>query len=99
VPFRPTKIFGVTSSCRSIHGIIGENGPAGKFSLEWSIIPMAFYEADTGHIESGMVSVSDIPVPKMHQCGLGMVHQHFMLVENFKVCLRNVILGAEGGPC
>ena len=31
------------------------------------------------------------------EAGIGMVHQHFMLVETFTV-LENVVLGAEDGP-
>jgi simple sugar transport system ATP-binding protein len=30
--------------------------------------------------------------------GIGMVHQHFMLIDSFTV-LENVVLGAEGGRC
>ncbi|WP_191602022.1 ABC transporter ATP-binding protein [Marinomonas algicola] len=77
----------------TIHGIIGENG-AGKSTL-MSII-YGFYEADSGVIEiSGQkkhIRTSEDAI----NAGIGMVHQHFMLVENFSV-LENVMLGAEGG--
>ena len=77
----------------SIHGIIGENG-AGKSTL-MSIL-YGFYQADQGEIRiSGTpVSIRDSQAAIGH--GIGMVHQHFMLVENFTV-LENVMLGAEGG--
>jgi simple sugar transport system ATP-binding protein len=75
----------------SIHGIIGENG-AGKSTL-MSIL-YGFYQADAGDIliEGRKVTIRD-PNAAI-AAGIGMVHQHFMLVENFTV-LENVMLGAE----
>jgi ABC-type uncharacterized transport system ATPase subunit len=77
----------------SIHGIIGENG-AGKSTL-MSIL-YGFYQADRGEIRVGgrptVIKDSQAAIA----AGIGMVHQHFMLVENFTV-LENVMLGAEGG--
>ncbi|OCW58054.1 ABC transporter ATP-binding protein [Hoeflea olei] len=75
----------------SIHGIIGENG-AGKSTL-MSIL-YGFYQADDGEIfVDGRKA--DIKDPNAAiAAGIGMVHQHFMLVENFTV-LENVMLGAE----
>ena len=76
-----------------IHGIVGENG-AGKSTL-MSIL-YGFYQADAGEIRVGGRRV-DIPDSQAAiRVGIGMVHQHFMLVEPFTV-LENVILGAEGG--
>ncbi|TYC49208.1 ABC transporter ATP-binding protein [Rhodobacterales bacterium] len=75
----------------SIHGIIGENG-AGKSTL-MSIL-YGFYQADTGDI---IVNGNKVTIPDSKAAitlGIGMVHQHFMLVDNFSV-LENVILGAE----
>ena len=77
----------------TIHGIIGENG-AGKSTL-MSII-YGFYEADSGSISIDGQQVSIRNSQDAINVGIGMVHQHFMLVENFSV-LENVILGAEGG--
>ena len=78
----------------TIHGIIGENG-AGKSTL-MSIL-YGFYQADSGEIKvGGKPTVIHTP-NRAIQVGIGMVHQHFMLVPNFTV-LENVILGAEGEP-
>jgi len=77
----------------TIHGIIGENG-AGKSTL-MSII-YGFYEADSGHIEVDGKIAAIRNSQEAIKAGIGMVHQHFMLVENFTV-LENVMLGAEGG--
>jgi len=77
----------------TIHGIVGENG-AGKSTL-MSIL-YGFYQADAGEIRIDGRPVS-IPDSKAALAlGIGMVHQHFMLVETFTV-LENVVLGAEGG--
>jgi general nucleoside transport system ATP-binding protein len=77
----------------SVHGIVGENG-AGKSTL-MSIV-YGFYEADSGEIR---VKGSPVRIRSSQDAighGIGMVHQHFMLVETMTV-LENVILGAEGG--
>src|SRR6476619_5556990 len=77
----------------TIHGIVGENG-AGKSTL-MSIL-YGFYEADSGEIlingEARRIRSSQDAIA----AGIGMVHQHFMLVDPFSV-LENVMLGAEGG--
>ena len=76
----------------TIHGIVGENG-AGKSTL-MSIL-YGFYQADSGEIHvNGRPTTIKTPNDAI-AAGIGMVHQHFMLVENFTV-LENVILGAEG---
>ena len=75
----------------SIHGIIGENG-AGKSTLMNILYGM--YSADRGTIliDGEEVKMSSSAVAIAH--GIGMVHQHFMLVQTFSV-LENVMLGAE----
>jgi general nucleoside transport system ATP-binding protein len=82
------------SVCRgSIHGLIGENG-AGKSTL--MNIVYGFHRADSGEIRVNGRRV-EIGRPRDSiGAGIGMVHQHFMLVDRFTV-LENVILGAEGG--
>ena len=55
-----------------------------------------FYQADSGTIR---IDGKELKIPDSQAAiasGIGMVHQHFMLVQNFSV-LENVILGAEGG--
>ncbi len=77
----------------TIHGIVGENG-AGKSTL-MSIL-YGFYEADSGEIRvNGKPQRIRSPADAI-RAGIGMVHQHFMLVEPLTV-IENVILGAEGG--
>ncbi|MER8369460.1 ABC transporter ATP-binding protein [Mesorhizobium sp. M0306] len=75
----------------TIHGIVGENG-AGKSTL-MSIL-YGFYQADAGEIRVGGQPASIKTPNDAIALGIGMVHQHFMLVDNFSV-LENVILGAE----
>jgi len=77
-----------------IHGIVGENG-AGKSTL-MSIL-YGFYEADAGEIRVNGVPVRIRSSREAISHGIGMVHQHFMLVPPLSV-LENVMLGAEGGP-
>ncbi len=77
----------------SIHGIIGENG-AGKSTL-MSIL-FGFYAADKGEIKVKGQPVKIKSSTDAIGLGIGMVHQHFMLVDPFTV-LENVVLGAEGG--
>src|SRR3712207_4230765 len=77
----------------TIHGIVGENG-AGKSTL-MSIL-YGFYEADSGEIRvNGKPIAIRSPIDAIC-AGIGMVHQHFMLVEPLSV-VENVMLGAEGG--
>ena len=76
----------------TIHGIIGENG-AGKSTL-MSIV-FGLYQANSGTIKVNGKEIN-LKSPKDSIInGIGMVHQHFMLVENFTV-LENIILGFEG---
>jgi simple sugar transport system ATP-binding protein len=76
----------------TIHGIVGENG-AGKSTL-MSIL-FGFYQADSGGIFINGEPRTITSPSEAIKAGIGMVHQHFMLVGNFTV-LENVILGAEG---
>ena len=77
----------------TIHGIVGENG-AGKSTL-MSIL-YGFYHADAGEIriDGKLHDIHDSQ--QAIALGIGMVHQHFMLVEPFSV-LENIMLGVEGG--
>lgn len=78
----------------TIHGIVGENG-AGKSTL--MNILYGLHTADSGEIFIDGVKVQIRSSADAIRHGIGMVHQHFMLVPNFTV-LENVMLGSEGGP-
>ena len=89
---RANRDIHLTVEKGTIHGIVGENG-AGKSTL-MSIL-YGFYQADSGEIRvGGKPTRIDTPNDAI-AAGIGMVHQHFMLVHNFTV-LENVILGVEG---
>ncbi|MGG7518936.1 ABC transporter ATP-binding protein [Allorhizobium undicola] len=92
-PVHANKNINLTVAKGSIHGIIGENG-AGKSTL-MSIL-YGFYQADEGVIKVGGEAATIKDSQAAIAAGIGMVHQHFMLVENFTV-LENIMLGAEGG--
>ncbi|HKB64346.1 MAG TPA: ABC transporter ATP-binding protein [Pyrinomonadaceae bacterium] len=77
----------------TIHAIVGENGAGKSTAMR---IAYGFYKADAGEI---LVEgkVRDIATP--HDAialGIGMVHQHFMLVDTMTVA-ENIVLGAEPG--
>ncbi len=75
----------------SVHGIVGENG-AGKSTL-MSIL-YGLYRADAGEIAIDGRPVRIAGSRDAIALGIGMVHQHFMLVETLSA-LDNVMLGAE----
>lgn len=75
----------------TVHGIVGENG-AGKSTL-MSIL-YGFYQADSGQIEIAGTPVDIRNADDAIALGIGMVHQHFMLVDTLSA-LDNVMLGAE----
>ncbi|RUS47988.1 ABC transporter ATP-binding protein [Cohnella sp. AR92] len=74
-----------------IHALLGENG-AGKSTL-MSIL-FGLYQPDEGEIHiNGAKETIDGP-GKAIKLGIGMVHQHFKLVQNFTVA-ENIVLGIE----
>ncbi|HET9657448.1 MAG TPA: ABC transporter ATP-binding protein [Kineosporiaceae bacterium] len=81
----------ITVTRGTVHAIVGENG-AGKSTLMKTLYGMH-------RPDEGTISVDGRPVV-LHSpsdaiaLGIGMVHQHFMLAENFTV-LENIVLGAE----
>lgn len=97
-----TKTFGnvvanndvsITVHRGTIHAIVGENG-AGKSTI--MRIAYGFYSADGGEI---WLDGNRVDIRNPHDAianGIGMVHQHFMLVDDMTVA-ENIILGAETG--
>ena len=74
-----------------IHAILGENG-AGKSTLMNQLYGM--YTPTSGEILiDGKPIVIDSPKTAIH-AGIGMVHQHFMLVQPFTIT-ENIVLGME----
>ncbi|MBQ2256182.1 MAG: ABC transporter ATP-binding protein [Clostridia bacterium] len=74
-----------------IHALLGENG-AGKSTL-MSVL-FGLYQAEEGIIKKNGVEVKINNPNDANALGIGMVHQHFKLVECFSV-LDNIILGVE----
>ena len=75
----------------TIHAVLGENG-AGKSTL--MNVLYGLYQADEGQIcLNGEPVVINTPNDAIAH-GIGMVHQHFMLVDNFTVT-QNIVLGSE----
>jgi ABC-type uncharacterized transport system ATPase subunit len=92
-PVQANKDISIRVMPGTIHGIIGENG-AGKSTL-MSIL-YGFYKADAGEIFFNGQKTEIPDSQAAINAGIGMVFQHFKLVENFTV-LENIILGAENG--
>src|SRR5882672_4581830 len=77
----------------TIHAIVGENGAGKSTAMR---IAYGFYRADSGDIlVNGQVREIRTPHDAI-ALGIGMVHQHFMLVQPMTVT-ENIILGAEPG--
>jgi simple sugar transport system ATP-binding protein len=96
-----TKTFGVLKACDEvsfsmdagrIHGVLGQNG-AGKSTLMKILIGLV--TPDSGEIRIGDQPVTITSPQQAADLGIGMVHQHFSLVDALTVW-ENVILG-EGG--
>jgi general nucleoside transport system ATP-binding protein len=83
--------FSVTPG--TIHAIVGENGAGKSTAMR---IAYGFYSADSGEI---LINGQVRPIRTPHDAialGIGMVHQHFMLLEPMTVA-ENIVLGAEPG--
>src|SRR3954453_21512987 len=77
----------------TIHAIVGENGAGKSTAMR---IAYGFYSADLGEV---LVDGAPRRLQSPHDAialGIGMVHQHFMLVETMTVA-ENIVLGAEPG--
>ena len=78
-----------------IHALLGENG-AGKSTLMSVLFGM--YQAEEGVIKKNGQVVKINSPNDANDLGIGMVHQHFKMVECFSV-LDNIILGVEDTKC
>ncbi len=81
----------LTVDAGTVHALIGENG-AGKSTL--MAVLYGYYQADAGTIS---LDGREVAIRNSHEAialGVGMVHQHFMLVDTLSA-LDNVLLGAE----
>ena len=74
-----------------IHALLGENG-AGKSTL-MSVL-FGLYQPESGEIYKNGEKVTIKGPNDANRLGIGMVHQHYKLVDIFSV-LDNIILGAE----
>ncbi|WP_404452680.1 ABC transporter ATP-binding protein [Virgibacillus necropolis] len=74
-----------------IHALLGENG-AGKSTL--MNVLFGLYQPEKGEIRYNGEKVSITDPNVATKLGIGMVHQHFMLVDNYTVT-ENIILGSE----
>jgi simple sugar transport system ATP-binding protein len=92
-PVHANRSVDLSIPAGTVHGIVGENG-AGKSTL--MNILYGFYQADRGTIRVAGRECRIASPEDAIAAGIGMVHQHFMLVEPFTV-LENLLLGAEGG--
>ena len=83
----------ITVEPGTIHAIVGENGAGKSTAMR---IAYGFYTADSGEI---LVNGEPRRIQRPHDAialGIGMVHQHFMLVDTMTVA-ENIVLGAEPG--
>ena len=83
----------ITVDPGTIHAIVGENGAGKSTAMR---VAYGFYTADAGDIlVGGEVRSIKRPLDAIG-LGIGMVHQHFMLVDTMTVA-ENIVLGAESG--
>src|SRR5438105_9326443 len=83
----------ITVDPGTIHAIVGENGAGKSTAMR---IAYGFYAADSGEIlVDGQLRRISRPQDAI-ALGIGMVHQHFMLVDTMTVA-ENIVLGAEPG--
>ncbi len=74
-----------------IHALMGENG-AGKSTLMKTLF--GTHKIDSGKVMFSGKDITNISSGEAIELGIGMVHQHFMLVESLKV-YENVVIGME----
>ncbi|MEM8614563.1 MAG: ABC transporter ATP-binding protein [Cyanobacteria bacterium P01_H01_bin.105] len=91
--FTANDCISLTVQAGSIHGLLGENG-AGKSTL--MNILSGLYQPDGGQILLDGQSVNINAPAAAIRHGIGMIHQHFMLVPQLTVT-ENIILGCPEG--
>src|SRR5947208_9484359 len=77
----------------TIHALVGENGAGKSTAMR---IAYGFYSADSGDVVVDGTSRRFTSPQDAIALGIGMVHQHFMLVEPMTVA-ENIVLGTEPG--
>lgn len=92
-PVRANDGIDLTVKHQEIHCLLGENG-TGKSTL--MNILFGLYHPDAGEIYINEKKASISNPNDAYALGIGMVHQHFMLVNQLTV-LENIILGKESG--
>lgn len=91
--FIANKNVSMTVNEGEIHALIGENG-AGKTTLMKILFGLEDHQEGKIYIEGKEVSIAN-PLDAIAK-GVGMVHQHFMLVDELTVA-ENIVLGIEPG--
>ena len=92
-PVRANDGIDLTVKRQEIHCLLGENG-TGKSTL--MNILFGLYHPDSGEIYINEKKAAISNPNDAYELGIGMVHQHFMLVNQLTV-LENIILGKEAG--
>ncbi len=95
-PVRANRGAQLEVGTREIHALVGENG-AGKSTLMRLLAGLYAPDAGTIEIASASVELRDVTgwsTAEAIKAGVGMVHQHFMLVRTLTVA-ENVVLGRE----
>jgi simple sugar transport system ATP-binding protein len=77
----------------TIHAVVGENGAGKSTAMR---IAYGFYGADSGQVVIDGAARRLASPEDAIRLGVGMVHQHFMLVDTMTVA-ENIVLGAEPG--
>ena len=90
-PVRANRGASLDVATGEIHALVGENG-AGKSTLMRILSGM--FQPNAGKVEVGGKDVTGWTTAEAIKAGVGMVHQHFMLVPTLTVT-ENITLGAE----
>lgn len=89
--FVANKDISFTVNANEIHALVGENG-AGKTTLMKILFGMEDYQEGAIYLEGEKLELKS-PLDAIHK-GIGMIHQHFMLVPSLSIA-ENIVLGIE----